>query len=120
MSNDHTIADASRASPDVAKPRDLSHLYRGAARPKVPSATELAQRLRRLREEVGYSVEQLARHCGVTASAVSAFENDGTADAATLLALIASFSWSWRLDEAFLAPRLPKVDDMLAYQRARR
>lgn len=120
MSNDHKTADASRASRDIAKPGDLSHLYRGGARPTVPTATELAKRLRRLREEVGYSVEQLARHCGVKESAITAFEDDATADAATLLALITCFSWSWRLDEAFLAPRLPKVDDMLAYQRARR
>ena len=114
MSNDRTNNDGSHPP----KSRDQRHVDQSASQPRVPSAAELGKRLRRLRKEVGYSLGQVATLCHVSASDVETFERDGTASAASLLKLIAGFSWSCKLDEAFELARLATVEEMLAYQQA--
>lgn len=114
--NEKTVAGDRDRSTGVA-PRNLDHLFRGSTAPVAPTVRELGERLGKLRREVGHDVAEVARRCGVDQADVEGLEHDGSISAVALLAIITRYSWSWRLDEAFLAPRLDSVDEMVEFER---
>lgn len=105
-----------------AKPpkSNLAHLYRGPARPPMPTAFELGNRLRSLREDQNLSLAEAARRANLDENVVSTFEDTGKTTAQDLLAMIDALSHSTSFDDAFLMPRFTDLSEVIEHARRTR
>lgn len=98
---------------------DLADLYQGVVDTPLPTARELGRRFRKLREEIGLSVDDVARRTLVSGVAIEDFEDAGAAVAETLLTLIDAMSAERDLDRAFLTPKFDDIDKLVEWGRRR-